>query len=80
MLSRPIPTSLSSIVSISSATIENEAYLVLIVSSYFVGVATQETRAFFDLRESLEFSIAWICDSRCRLVKEASLHDTTSFE
>ena len=38
------------------------------------------SRAFFDLRESLEFSIAWKCDSRCGLVKEASLHDTTSFE
>ena len=37
-------------------------------------------RAFFDLRESLEFSISWKCDSRCGLVKEASLHDTTSFE
>ena len=35
---------------------------------------------FFELRESLEFSIAWICDSRWGLVKEASPHDTTSFE
>ena len=39
----------------------------------------QDTRAFSELRESLELSIAWICDSRYRLVKEASLHDTTSF-
>ena len=37
------------------------------------------TRALFDLIESL-FSIGCICDSRCGLVKEASLHDATPFE
>ena len=33
-----------------------------------------EARAFFDLTESFVFSIGCVCDSRCVLVKEASLH------
>ena len=43
-------------------------------------VWNEQVRAFCDLRESLKFSIAWICDSRCGLVKDASLHDATSLE
>lgn len=50
------------------------------LSAVLSGAVVIPVRAFFDLRESLGFSIAWKYDSRCKLVKEASLHDATSFE